>query len=88
MLTSQYGVLQLLHVVEHNRRRFALTQFHCNMFSTVLVRRFITHHTQNMILQPEGINDGTFHCRFLGSEFPEIVTDQVGGSLGLHESIF
>ncbi len=78
----------LLHVVDHSRRRFALTQFHCNMLSTVLVRRFITQHTQSMILQPQGISGGTFHWKFLGTELPEIVSDQVGDSLGLHEPIF
>ncbi len=78
----------LLDVVDRSRRRFSLTQFHCDMFSTVLVRRFIPQYTQNMMLQPEGINDGTFHCKFLRVEFPEIVSDQVGGSLRLHDPIF
>jgi hypothetical protein len=40
-----------------------------------------------MILQPEGIDGGTFLYKFLGSEFPEIVPDQVGDSLGLHDPI-
>ena len=84
----QLLLVVLLHVVDHSRRRFALTQFHCDMLSTVLVRRFIVHHTQSMMLQPQGINDGTFHCKFLRTEFPEIVPNKVGGSLGLHEPIF
>jgi hypothetical protein len=33
------------------------------------------------------IDDRTFHYKFLGSEFPEIVPDQAGGSLGPHELI-
>ena len=65
-----------------------LSALDINMISTVLVRRFITQHTQSMILQSQGINDVTFHCKFLGAEFPEIVSDQVGGSLVLHETIF
>jgi hypothetical protein len=41
----------------------------------------------SMIFQPQGIDGGTLHCKFLRTEFPEIVSDQVGGSLGLHECI-
>ena len=38
-----------------------------------------------MIFQPQGIDDGTFHYKFLETEFPDIVSDQIGGSLGLHD---
>jgi hypothetical protein len=48
----------LLYVVDHNRRWFALDQFHYDMLTTLLIFRFHAHHTQGMILQPQGINDG------------------------------
>ena len=40
-----------------------------------------------MILQPQGIDVGTFRPKLLEAEFPEIVTDQIGGFLGLHDPI-
>ncbi len=58
-------------------------------------QRFIEIHgtvpfelpSDSEILQPEGIDGGTFHRKFLGAEFPEIVPDQIGGFLGLHDPI-
>jgi hypothetical protein len=34
-----------------------------------------------------GVDGGTFHFKFPGTEFPDIVSEQIGDFLGLHETI-
>ena len=57
--------LHVLHV-DHSRRWFGLTQFQCDMLTTVLICRFIAQHTQGMILQRQVIVDPKFRLTILG----------------------
>jgi hypothetical protein len=49
---------------------------HCDMNvvrdprRSLLICRFHVYHTQVMILQQQGMDDETFHRKFLGVEFP------------------
>ena len=76
LLRSEQGVIQL-------HRREPVPDPDYQFLSSVF--QSVEHHTQVMIFQPQGIDDGTFHYKFLETEYPDIVSDQIGGSLGLHD---
>ena len=55
--------------------------------TNVLICRFIGHDPQVMILQPKDIVDPKFWYKFLGTVFPEMVSDQIGGLVGLNQNL-
>ena len=55
--------------------------------TNVLICRFIGHDPQDMICQPQDIVDPKFCYKFLGTVFPEMVSDQIGGFVGLNQHL-